>query len=133
MKNELVCRIFREIADILELQEVKFKPRAYRNAARAIETMDDDIEDYFGGCVSTGRGFAHVTPAGDLTPCPISTVTMHNLTRSTLHEGLASPLFAAIRENEELLETDGMPCALFAHPQEVDALAKAVGAYRTNE
>jgi len=41
-------------------------------------------EEFFGGCVSAGRGFAHVTPAGDLTPCPVSNVATHNLTTSTL-------------------------------------------------
>ena len=50
-------------------------------------------EEYFGGCVSAGRGFAHVTPAGDLTPCPVSNIATHNLINSTLREGLASPLF----------------------------------------
>ena len=89
-------------------------------------------EEFFGGCVSAGRGFAHITPAGDLTPCPISNIATHNLTTSTLREALASPLFKEIRENEHLLETEGMPCALFAHPKEVDALAKAVDAYRTD-
>lgn len=90
-------------------------------------------EEFFGGCVSAGRGFAHVTPAGDLTPCPVSNVATHNLTISPLREGLASSLFEEIRENEHLLETEGTPCALFAHPKEVDALAKAVGAYRTDD
>jgi len=82
--------------------------------------------------VSAGRRFAHVTPAGDLTPCPVSNIATHNLSSSTLRDGLASPLFREIRENEHLLETDGMPCALFAHPKEVEELAKSVGAYRTN-
>jgi len=89
-------------------------------------------EEYFGGCVSAGRGFAHVTPAGDLTPCPVSNIATHNLTTSTLREGLASPLFKEICKNEHLLETEGMPCALFAHPEEVYALAKLVGAYKTD-
>ena len=89
-------------------------------------------EEFFGGCVSAGRGFAHITPTGDLTPCPVSNIATHNLTTATLHQGLSSPLFSEIRENEHLLETEGMPCALFAHPKEVDALAKAVGAYRAN-
>jgi MoaA/NifB/PqqE/SkfB family radical SAM enzyme len=89
-------------------------------------------EEYFGGCVSAGRGFAHVTPTGDLTPCPVSNIATHNLTKATLREGLESPLFEEIRKNEHLLETEGMPCALFAHPIEVDVLAKSVGAYRTN-
>jgi len=89
-------------------------------------------EEYFGGCVSAGRGFAHVTPAGDLTPCPVSNIATHNLTTSTLRKGLASPLFKEICKNEHLLETEGMPCALFAHPEEVSALAKLVGAYKTD-
>jgi len=89
-------------------------------------------EEYFGGCVSAGRGFAHVTSAGDLTPCPVSNIATHNLTNSTLREGLASPLFKEICKNEHLLETEGMPCALFAHPKEVSALAKLVGAYKTD-
>jgi len=88
-------------------------------------------EEFFGGCVSAGRGFAHITPAGDLTPCPISNIATHNLTTSTLREGLTSPLFKEIRDNEHLLETEGLPCALFAHPKEVDELAESVGAYKT--
>ena len=89
-------------------------------------------EEFFGGCISAGRGFAHITPAGDLTPRPVSNIATHNLTKSTLLEGLASPLFKKIRENEHLLEIEGMPCALFAHPKEVDELAQSVGAYKTD-
>ena len=87
-------------------------------------------EENHGGCVSAGRGFAHITPNGDLTPCPVSNVATHNLTKSSLQEGLASPLFEEIRKNEHLLENEGTPCALFAHPKEVEALARAVGAYK---
>jgi MoaA/NifB/PqqE/SkfB family radical SAM enzyme len=89
-------------------------------------------EEYFGGCVSAGRGFAHVTPSGDLTPCPVSDIATHNLSESKLRDSLASPLFSLIRKNEHLLQTEGIPCALFAHPKEVDTLAKSVGAYRVN-
>jgi len=90
-------------------------------------------EEYFGGCVSAGRGFAHVTPAGDLTACPVSNVATHNLKTATLRDALASPLFTKIRENEHLLENDGTPCALFAHPKEVEELANSVEAYRTDQ
>jgi len=89
-------------------------------------------EEYMGGCVSAGRGFAHVTPSGDLTPCPVSNITTHNLTKSTLREGLKSELFKVIRENEHLLETKGSPCALFSHPKEVNDLVKQVKAYKIN-
>jgi len=88
-------------------------------------------EEFFGGCVSAGRGFAHVTPNGDLTPCPVSNIATHNLTTSSLRDALASNLFKEIRDNEHLLEVEGTPCALFSHPKEVDELARAVGAYRT--
>lgn len=45
MKNLEIARIFNNIADILELQEVEFKPRAYRNAAQAIEFLSEDIAE----------------------------------------------------------------------------------------
>ncbi len=89
-------------------------------------------EELMRGCVSAGRGFAHITPSGDLTPCPVSNIATHNLLTSTLREGLKSPLFKIIRETEHLLETNGSPCALFAHPNEVEELTKKVYAYRTS-
>ncbi len=88
-------------------------------------------EELMGGCVSAGRGFAHVTPQGDLTPCPVSNIATHNLKQTSLREGLKSELFKIIRDNEHLLETEGTPCALFAHPEEVELIAKQVCAYKT--
>lgn len=90
-------------------------------------------EEFFGGCVSAGRGFAHVSPSGDVTPCPICNVATHNLTRSSFLDAMKSQLFIKIRENGHLLETEGFPCALFAHPEEVENIAQQVGAYRTVE
>lgn len=45
MKNLEVARMLYEIADILEAQDVEFKPRAYRRAARSIEELSEDIVD----------------------------------------------------------------------------------------
>lgn len=115
-----------------EREEFRSQILNYRETKPIYVVHSPGDEEFFGGCVSAGRGFAHITPTGDLTPCPISNIATHNLTVSTLREGLASPLFKEIRENEHLLETDGMPCALFAHPKEVDELAKSVGAYKTD-
>lgn len=39
--------MFNEIADLLELKGVDFKPRAYRKAARKIESMKEDISHYY--------------------------------------------------------------------------------------
>lgn len=45
MKNPLVVQILENIADLLSLQEDRFRPRAYRNAARTIENLDKPIEE----------------------------------------------------------------------------------------
>jgi len=115
-----------------EREEFRSQVLAFRSTKPVFIIHSPGDEEYFGGCVSAGRGFVHVTPAGDLTPCPVSNIATHNLVNSTLREGLASPLFKEICKNEHLLETDGVPCALFAHPEEVSALARLVGAYRTD-
>lgn len=88
-------------------------------------------EETLGGCVSAGRGFAHVNPSGDVTACPVSPLATHNLRTATLREALASPLFSMIRENGHLLETEGHPCGLSAHAAELENMAKGLGAYRT--
>ena len=44
MKNQLIAKIFYNIADLLDLQSIPFKPRAYRRAALAIESLGEDID-----------------------------------------------------------------------------------------
>lgn len=88
-------------------------------------------EAFFGGCVSAGRGFAHVTPTGDLTPCPVSNLATHNLSKSTLREGLSSPLFSRLRESDLLNSGHATACALASHQKETEEIARSVGAYRS--
>jgi DNA polymerase (family 10) len=45
MKNSLVAEILYEVADMLEIKDVEFKPRAYRRAAQAIESMSRPVEE----------------------------------------------------------------------------------------
>jgi len=47
MLNKKIAEIFYEIADLLELQGVSFKPRAYRRGARNIESMKEDIQEFY--------------------------------------------------------------------------------------
>ncbi len=47
MKNQLIVKLLNNIADILELQEVEFKPQAYRRAAQSIESLSEDIEEVY--------------------------------------------------------------------------------------
>jgi len=43
MKNQEVAKILREIAEMLEINSVAFKPRAYRKAAESLENFKEDI------------------------------------------------------------------------------------------
>jgi len=45
MKNRLVARILYETADLLDLDGVPFKPRAYRRAAQTVESLTTPIEE----------------------------------------------------------------------------------------
>ncbi len=47
MKNPEVARLLYDIADMLEMQNVAFKPVAYRRAARSVETLSSDIAEVF--------------------------------------------------------------------------------------
>ncbi len=47
MMNEKVAGILYEIADLLELKEERFKPQAYRKAARNIESLQEDIVEVY--------------------------------------------------------------------------------------
>ena len=47
MKNLALAQIFYEMADIYEMKGVLWKPRAYRTAAKAIETMPTDVEVFY--------------------------------------------------------------------------------------
>ncbi|MEF8814629.1 MAG: helix-hairpin-helix domain-containing protein [Halovenus sp.] len=47
MKNQEIAEILREIADFLEIQDVEYKPRAYRRAARNIEALSEPIGDVY--------------------------------------------------------------------------------------
>jgi DNA polymerase (family 10) len=46
MSNAEVAKMLYEIADLLELKDVPFKPVAYRRAARNIEALTKDIAEY---------------------------------------------------------------------------------------
>jgi len=45
MTNLEIAEILNEIADILEMQEIEFKPRAYRQAAQSIESLSEDVKE----------------------------------------------------------------------------------------
>ena len=46
MRNSDIAAILEEVADLLELKAVAFKPNAYRKAAHSIREMKQELEDY---------------------------------------------------------------------------------------
>lgn len=48
MNNLEIAQIFYEIADLLEIKGVRFKPRAYRRAAQTIETLPETLSEIYG-------------------------------------------------------------------------------------
>jgi MoaA/NifB/PqqE/SkfB family radical SAM enzyme len=108
---------------------------AYRErttgAAYIIHSPDD--EEFFGGCISAGRGFAHVNPSGDVTACPMSALATHNLKTASVRDALASPFFEMIRKQGHLLDESEHPCGLSAHASELQKMADGLGAYNTGE
>ncbi len=47
MKNQEIAKIFYGIANYLEMDEVAFKPFAYRKVAINLETMEEDVEEVY--------------------------------------------------------------------------------------
>jgi DNA polymerase (family 10) len=47
IRNYEISQILYNIAELLDLQSVKFKPMAYRRAAQNIESLSEDIEDIY--------------------------------------------------------------------------------------
>ncbi|MEM0448705.1 MAG: DNA polymerase/3'-5' exonuclease PolX [Methanomassiliicoccales archaeon] len=46
MRNSEVAAVLYEVADLLELKGVPFKPNAYRRAARSVETLKQELMEY---------------------------------------------------------------------------------------
>ena len=79
-------------------------------------------EDAYGGCLAAGRGFVHVSPSGDLEPCPAAPYSDANLTTVSLEEAFASRLLGRLREKPEYLTETAGGCALRANPAWVEDL-----------
>ena len=70
-------------------------------------------EEQYGGCLAAGRGFIHISAAGDLEPCPFAPYSDINLNDITLAEGLRSVFLRTIRDNHSMLTESKGGCALW--------------------
>ncbi len=79
-------------------------------------------EEEQGGCLASGRGFVHISAAGDLEPCPFAPYSDTSLLTVPLREALTSPFLGAMRENHEMFSETSGGCALWKNRQAVQAL-----------
>jgi len=79
-------------------------------------------EDTYGGCLAAGRGFVHVSPSGDLEPCPAAPFSDTNLSAVSLKEALQSRLLGRLRERPEFLTERSGGCALRANRARVQGI-----------
>ena len=89
------------------------KTERFRSQFPAIFIEIPGDEDQFGGCLAAGRGFVHVSPEGDLEPCPVSPYSDTNVRQLSLKEALQSRLLQAIRQRHETLSEMEGGCALW--------------------
>jgi DNA polymerase (family X) len=63
LKNREIAELFYEAADILEYQQVEWKPRAYRKAAQMVENLGEDIEKIY--AVKGKEGLTEIPGIGE--------------------------------------------------------------------
>jgi MoaA/NifB/PqqE/SkfB family radical SAM enzyme len=64
-------------------------------------------EKEFGGCLSAGRGFIHVSAEGNVEPCPFVPYSDVNLAKVSLREALSSDFLRKVRDGVERHEGHG--------------------------
>ncbi len=95
-------------------EELASKMESFKARYSALFVSVPGDEKDFGGCLSAGRGFIHISAEGDVEPCPFAPYSDTNIREHSLQEALQSRLLKAIRENAELGKESGGSCALFA-------------------
>jgi MoaA/NifB/PqqE/SkfB family radical SAM enzyme len=75
--------------------------------------------------LSSGRGFVHINPKGNLEPCPFAPFSDTNIKQMPLKDALKSSFLKTLRESpEHLRETEG-GCALFTNREWVKSTLEA--------
>ncbi|MGZ4903778.1 MAG: radical SAM/SPASM domain-containing protein [Halobacteriota archaeon] len=98
------------------------KVEAFRTQLPALFIAIPGDEEQYGGCLSAGRGFVHISAGGDVEPCPATPFSDASVQKTSLREALQSDLLQAIREQHNSLnETEG-GCALWTEREWVRSL-----------
>lgn len=79
-------------------------------------------EEKLGGCLSAGRGFVHISPSGDLEPCPFVPYSDTSVADRPLKDALRSQFLRRVRENRDMLDSRSGGCVLWEKRDLVKAL-----------
>jgi MoaA/NifB/PqqE/SkfB family radical SAM enzyme len=106
-----------DTADWLLTDEQRTKLLKVRDSLRkqyaALFVAIPGDEEEIGGCLSAGRGFIHISAAGDVEPCPFGPYSDANLKNMPLKDALQSEFLKRIHENHNRLsEARGGLCPL---------------------
>lgn len=102
--------------------EILAKMAAYRRSQPGVYIGFPGDEKAFGGCLSSGRGFIHVSASGDVEPCPFAPYSDSSVRDMTLEAALSSPLFKKLQANRDRLMEHNGGCALWNKPEWVLSL-----------
>ena len=84
-------------------------------------------EERFGGCLAAGRGFIHISPSGDLEPCPFAPYSDANILKMPLKDALNSLLLSKIRNNHHLLKESAGGCTLWENREWIESVMEDPG------
>lgn len=79
-------------------------------------------EEKFGGCLSAGRGFLHISADGGVEPCPLAPYSDVSIRDMSLKEALQSRFLRKIRDNRIMLKETRAGCALWQNREWVKSI-----------
>ncbi len=113
-------------------EKLKELSEIFRKKYSALAICFPGDEDEYGGCLSSGRGFVHISAEGKVEPCPFAPFSDSNLTEMSLKEALQSKFLQKIRSNEDELKETGGGCVLWQKREWVKTLLNESGNTETS-
>lgn len=100
---------------LTEAQSRSVSPRLdqLRSSFPAVFIAFPGDEGRLGGCLAAGRGFIHLSPSGDVEPCPFAPYSDTSVVDRSLKDALRSRFLQRIRENHGTLDDGKGGCALW--------------------
>jgi MoaA/NifB/PqqE/SkfB family radical SAM enzyme len=94
----------------------------FRSNHKALFIAIPGDEEEIGGCLSAGRGFVHVSPSGNVEPCPFAPFSDANVRDMSLKDALKSEFLKSIRQGRDHLSEAGGGCVLWVEREWVRSM-----------